>query len=135
MESIAELDTRVRAEFEARRREVMYIAGVCDRLGIRGEKDGIYRYYEGSDYIGLETYNLDVFLETISLSKDTMGPGSINTVLEIDGRINAFYRFDAYPIFSLRRAMNPEDFPIEDIQPGYEIVFSPSQRWDVVRKP
>ena len=64
-----------------------------------------------------------------------MGKSSINCIFELnDGTMNAFYRYEKYPLFSLRLSTDPEEFPINDILPGSKIIKKDGFRYEVVKK-
>jgi hypothetical protein len=134
VKSINDLDIDLRAEFETRRAKIREVAKLVELAGLRGKIEGLYFYYEGSDYIGIETFSLDVLRVVRNKLEQVMGESSVSGVFELtDGRINAFYKFPKYPIFSLRLIMSPETFPIDDVLPGSKIVNVGGSKHEVIK--
>jgi hypothetical protein len=134
MKSINEMDAEFRAEFDAKRFEIRQVAELVEDAGLRDKAEGVYSYYEGADYIGIETYTMEALTVVRDKLEPTMGPCSVTHVFELtDGKMNAFYRFPAHPVFSLRLAMNPDEFPIDEVLPGSKIVKIDGSRYEVVK--
>ena len=134
MKSINEMDAEFRARFESKRMEVKTIAELIEKAGLRDKVDGVYLYYEGADYIGISTFNLESLTVVREKLTPILGESKVAHVFELeDGKMNAFYRFTKYPLFSLRLVMSPEEFPIKEILPGYRIDQVGAYHYDVVK--
>jgi hypothetical protein len=134
MKSINEMDAEFRDTFNEKRLEIMRAAELVESAGLRDKAEGIYAYYEGADYIGIETYTMEALTVVRDKLEPTMGPCAVTHVFELtDGKMNAFYKFNEHPVFSLRLAMNPDEFPIDEVLPGSKIVKIDGSRYEVVK--
>jgi hypothetical protein len=128
------MDAEFRAEFSAKRCEIMRAAELVQAAGLRDKAEGVYAYYEGADYVGIETFNYEALTVVRDKLEPTMGPCAVTHVFELtDGKMNAFYRFAEHPVFSLRLVMNPDEFPIDEVLPGSKIVKIDGLRYEVVK--